>query len=338
VTPRTSSIPRRPSIHCRLGRIAGAAAAAAAAGVGLLAAAAPAAHAQLASTAQASGVSYTYTTLDNQADPTFNQLLGINTHNTISGYFGSGAAGHPNQGYTIAPPYGQANYTSENFPGSVQTQVVGLNNKGDTVGFWANSAGSNFGFVEWNGSFTSYRDPLTSNTTPSMNQLLGINDSGIAVGFYVRGGVAYPDELNQATGVFTTIKHVGIGKNSFATGINDAGDIVGYTMGTTSTYGWLLKGGHVTTFQFPGSLPTLAFGINKNDTVVGSFTDSAGDTHGFVLKDPTGPVSHWIQIDDPNALNTPGDGTTVNGINNAGDLVGFYTDVNGNVNGMLATP
>jgi hypothetical protein len=30
--------------------------------------------------------------------------------------------------------------------------------------------------------------------------------------------------------------------------------------------------------------------------------------------------------------------TTVNGVNNAGDLVGFYTDSAGNVDGMLATP
>jgi hypothetical protein len=330
--------PRRSSTSRRLSRIAGAAVAAAAAGVGLLAAATPAAHAQPAPTAQAAGVTYTFITLDNQADPTFNQLLGINTRNTISGYFGSGQPGHPNKGYTLAPPYGQADYTSENFPGSVQTQVTGLNNKGDTVGFWANRAGSDFGFVEWNGSYTSYRDPHTSNATPSTNQLLGLNDSGIAVGFYVNNGVAYPDELNQATGIFTTIKHVGIGKNSFATGINDAGDVVGYTMGTTGTYGWLLKGGRVTTYQFPGSLPTMAFGVNRTDTIVGSFTDAAGDTHGFVLKDPAGPVARWVQVDDPNALNTPGNGTTVNGINNAGDLVGFYTDLDGNVDGVLAIP
>src|SRR6266568_3701989 len=49
-------------------------------------------------------VSYTFTTLDDQADPTFNQLLGINAHNVIAGYFGSGAAGHPNKGYLLGCP------------------------------------------------------------------------------------------------------------------------------------------------------------------------------------------------------------------------------------------
>jgi uncharacterized membrane protein len=339
---RRSSSHRPSSAGRRLGRIAGTAVATAAAASGLLAAGAQAAHAQPAHTqpahTQSASTAYAFTTLDNENDPTFNQLLGINTAQEISGYFGSGATGHPNQGYTIMPPYGQANYSSENFPGSVQTQVTGLNNKGDTVGFWANSAGTQRGFVEWNGAFTSYADPHTPKTAGSVNQLLGINDAGIAVGFYVDANeVAHPIKLNQATGHFTTITHAGIGANSFATGINDKGDIVGYTMGST-TYGWLLKDGHLTTFEFPGSLPTMALGLNGKDEVVGSFTDAAGNTHGFTLVDPTGPASVWRQIDDPNALNTPGNGTTVNGLNNAGDLVGFYTDNAGNVNGMLATP
>ena len=38
----------------------------------------------------AAGMSYTFKTLDDHADPTFNQLLGINDHGKIAGYFGSG--------------------------------------------------------------------------------------------------------------------------------------------------------------------------------------------------------------------------------------------------------
>jgi len=258
----------------------------------------------------------------------------------IAGYFGSGMPGHPNKGYLLVRPYGQGNYINENFPGSVQTQVTGINsNKGDTVGFWVNAAGTQRGFVEWNGAFTTYKDPHSPGGAGSVNQLLGINDHGIAVGFYVdRAGLSHPFELNQATGVFTAIKHAGIGSNSTATGINDNGDITGFTSNGNGTYGWLLKNGQVTTFQFPGSEPTMAFGVNQNDEIVGSFTDNAGNTHGFTLKSPTGPTSVWSQVDDPGALNTPGNGTVINGLNNAGDLVGFYTDAQGNVHGMLATP
>jgi len=40
------------------------------------------------------------------------------------------------------------------------------------------------------------------------------------------------------------------------------------------------------------------------------------------------------EISDPHGVGT----TTVNGLNNAGDLVGFYVDSSGNTDGFLATP
>ena len=85
-------------------------------------------------------------------------MLGINNQGVIAGYFGSGAQGHPNKGYLLFPPYGQGNYRNENFPGSVQTQVTGLNDKGVTVGFWssmnnANMVNDNHGFYERDGRF-----------------------------------------------------------------------------------------------------------------------------------------------------------------------------------------
>jgi hypothetical protein len=64
----------------------------------------------------AHAINFTFQDIINNADPTFNQELGINTAGTIAGYFGSGAAGHPNKGYTVVPPYGQANFVNENFP------------------------------------------------------------------------------------------------------------------------------------------------------------------------------------------------------------------------------
>ena len=46
---------------------------------------------------------YSFRTVDNAADLTFNQLLGINNSGVIAGYFGSGAQGHPNMGYLVTP-------------------------------------------------------------------------------------------------------------------------------------------------------------------------------------------------------------------------------------------
>jgi hypothetical protein len=279
--------------------------------------------------------SYTFTTLDDQADPTFNQLLGINVHNVISGYFGIGGSVHPNKGYLLDPPYGQANYVNENFPGSAQTQVTGLNDKGDTSGFWANAAGANNGFVEWNGSFETLNDPNRPHVKGAVDQLLGVNNAGVAVGFYNDAkGHAHAYEVNQATRVYTAIKISGA-VDATATGINNNGDIVGFAIDSSNNaFTWMLKGGHVSTYQFPGGSQTEAFGVNVNDEIVGTYLDGSGVMHGFTLKAPLGPVSHWQRIDDPNGVGT----TTVNGVNKAGDLVGFYTDAAGNVDGMLATP
>jgi hypothetical protein len=119
---------------------------------------------------------YRFGTLDNAKDVTFNQLLGINNSGVIAGYFGSGAAGHPNKGYKLFPPYGQGNYANENFPGSVQTQVTGLNDKGDTVGFWssmdtASMVNNNFGFYELNGhKFHTVEFPTGDNANPPVNR------------------------------------------------------------------------------------------------------------------------------------------------------------------------
>src|SRR6202050_864605 len=149
------------------------------------------ASASTASTADAStGVSYHFQTLNNGADLTFNQLLGINDEGVIAGYFGSGAQGHPNKGYLLLPPfYSQHSYINENFPGSIQTQVTGLNNRGVTVGFWsgmnnASMSNDNFGFVEVDGRFRTADFPTGSPASPPVDQLLGVNDHDVAVGFY----------------------------------------------------------------------------------------------------------------------------------------------------------
>ena len=293
------------------------------------------AFAATASHHAATATSYTFTTLDNQADPTFNQLLGINSHNVISGYFGAGTPGHPNKGYLLDPPYAQSNYVNENFPGSAQTQVTGLNNLGDTSGFWVSANGTNHGFVEWNGVFASYNDPKTPHVKHPVNQLLGINNNGVAVGFYNDAkGNSHAYEVNQATSVYTSIKVPGAVSSS-ATGINNNGDIVGFATDSSKiTSSWLMHDGHLTTYQFPGGSDTQAFGVNNKDQIVGTYTDGADVSHGFVLSDPFGPTSHWKTIDDPNGVGS----TVVNGINNNGDLVGFYTDAAGNTDGMLAQP
>ena len=90
--------------------------------------------------------------------------------------------GPPGRGYLLFPRYTQGTHRNENFPGSVQTQVTGLNNQGVTVGFWssmnnASQVNDNFGFYSLDGRhFHTVSFPTTHNATPPVNQLLGVND------------------------------------------------------------------------------------------------------------------------------------------------------------------
>ena len=277
----------------------------------------------------ASHSSYKFRTINDKADLTFNQLLGINNSSKIVGYFGSGTVVngtlHPNKGYRIVPPYNQNNYSNENFPGSVQTQVVAVNSYGYTAGFWVDANGNNFGFIKWNGVYTSYKDPHTGAGT--VNQILGLNDNGIAVGFYTdASGVNHGFRLNRFTGHFQEIVPPG-GHNVTAAGINNNGDIVGFfTASNGSTLSFLLRNNHFSEFGFPHSANTTALGVNNSDQIVGVYVDSAKAMHGFLLSN-----GKWQSIDDPKGVGT----TTINGLNDKGQFVGFYVDGAGNTDGFL---
>ena len=290
---------------------------------------------------------YSFTTLDNANDVTFNQLLGINNSGEIAGYFGSGAADHPNKGYKLFPPYGQGNYASENFPGSVQTQVTGLNDRGDTVGFWssmnnANLMNDNFGFYKLKGhGFHTVVFPTGDNASPVVDQLLGINDHDVAVGFYTNGqgnnrGYTFNIRTKQFTRVLVPGYPTGTaGPTLTAAAINNHGDVAGFYTDKNGTTDAFLdyKHGPFRTLDYPGASATQAFGVNDDDEVVGAYTDGTGSSatmHGFTWT----PGRGFASVDDPHGIGA----TTINGVNDAGDLVGFYVDAAGNTDGFLAAP
>jgi hypothetical protein len=279
---------------------------------------------------------YSFTTIDNPGDPTFNQLLGINNEDVIAGYFGNGAAGHPNEGYTFNPSTNT--FTPENFPGAVQTQVTGINNKGTSVGFYAPTnlgvgSDANYGFSNHKpGVFTAVQNPATGTTLPT-NQLLGINDNGIAVGFYVDGaGVTHGYTFNNKTDKFSVNIDDPKGVSTTAAAINNAGDIAGFfTNANGVTHGFYDADGIFTTLTAPKSTFTEALGLNNVGQVVGASMGSRGKMFGFLYTVSTKTFNFFK---DPNGVGI----TSFNGINDAGDIVGFYVDAAGNTHGLLATP
>ena len=83
----------------------------------------------------------------------------------------------------------------------------------------------------------------------------------------------------------------------------------------------------------PGAASTMALGVSNRDEVVGVYTTGSGNNtamHGFTWT----PQRGFATVDDPNVAGT----TTINGVNDFGQLVGFYVDGNGNTDGFVATP
>jgi hypothetical protein len=284
----------------------------------------------------AQAVTFSYRTLDNPADPTFNQLLGINDSGVIVGYYGNASAGHPTIGYEIAAPY--KTFSSNNLPGSIQTQATGINNAGLTTGFWSDTnlggGDANFGFLRLPvGKAFRYIDINEPSVggTPHITQVLGINKNDVVAGFYLdAAGVSHGFTYDVINVVYAT---VGSKFPAAATGINDNNVISGFYMPTsTQTVGFTRtgNGGVTTSFNVPGSTNTQLLGINNSNVAVGFYADKAGIDHGLYYTPSNGA---WVVVNDPSGVM----GTVVNGINNKNQLVGFYTDAAGNTHGMLVT-
>ena len=98
------------------------------------------------------------------------------------------------------------------------------------------------------------------------------------------------------------------------TDINANGDIVGdYGAGHTQ-HGFLLHDGTFTVLDPPGSIFSVALGINAQGDIVGQYDDLQGKDRGFLLHNGT-----FVNIEVPGAMFTE-----AFGINARGDIVGWY--------------
>jgi hypothetical protein len=76
-------------------------------------------------------------------------------------------------------------------------------------------------------------------------------------------------------------------------------------------------------------------GINDKGIAVGYYGDSTISQHGFIYNTNTGSYSF---LDDPNEQFTAAgvEVTQITGINNSGEITGFYTDASGVAHGFVA--
>jgi probable HAF family extracellular repeat protein len=122
---------------------------------------------------------------------------------------------------------------------------------------------------------------------------------------------------------FTTIDVPAPVPDTYALGINDSGQVVGYYTSNAGDRGFLYTAGSFTTINVPGAIGTRAYGINDSGQIVGL----AGN-HGFLLD----TASSFTTIDVPGAAST-----YATGINNSGQIVGSYFSFGGPNHGFLYT-
>ena len=182
--------------------------------------------------------------------------------------------------------------------------------------------GNTHGFIYKSGVYTQIDGPSAQNGT----QVLGINNSGQLSLSYTDSifNKAYrwtPDGVGGYTKESLSLASFG----TFAQGINNNGDVVGFYQ--TPNYGGFLwrSNGSTSTFNEPNDLlTTQAIGINDNGLIVGAAYNTS-QIAGYLLKNGTFSV-----------LNPPGSTYTyTTGINNNGTIVGWYFGATGNTHGFI---
>jgi uncharacterized membrane protein len=177
--------------------------------------------------------------------------------------------------------------TTLDFPGASDTFAFGINESGTVVGQWdLLDPNGNILIVHgftWNkGSFTQVDFPGAGDTF-----LFGINARGDLVGGW-DSGITSPFEHGfvcsngQCSSFDVPVAGVTI---SQVDDINANGQIVGAYVDVNGViHAFSMAGTNFTSFDFPGAVNTLAFGINSAGQIVGRYDVVDGSVHGFLAQ------------------------------------------------------
>jgi hypothetical protein len=158
--------------------------------------------------------------------------------------------------------------------------------------------------------------------------LRSVNHQFSLFGTLTRRSAICPDYSNY---VGYLIGFTGVDTTQFS-GVNNQHQVVGFLTVGNGLHSFVLSNVDpiagtpitVSLIYVPGSLVTIAQGINDAGNVVGIYLDSQGKEHGFLLQGTL-----YAPIDFPGAVATEALGT-----NKHGDIVGDYTDGAGMVHGF----
>ena len=265
-------------------------------------------------------------------DATTTTANGINARGDIVGSFVD--ANGANHGFLLR----KGVFSAIDFPSASFTAARAINARGDIVGRFDDASGNQHGYVLRDAHFTQIDYPGASTTTAR-----GINNAGDITGrhfdsagnengFILQDGVFHNVRVPKSvtplhpcsTDVWMVMDNGTVAVGDFCTDV-DSG-IHGYIRN---------KAGDFQIVDFPRSgAPCSALRwINERGDIVGVYANTLDDcdnflTHGFLLQQ-----GKYIPFDVPRATFT-----FVFAIDDDGEIVGNYTDKNGDVHGFKAIP
>lgn len=205
--------------------------------------------------------------------------------------------------------------------------LLGINDSG-TIGGFDGSSGFTLTLPS---HFTPENFPSPPASGPSM--VTGINAAGDTSGIYVDATGANHG-FTDIGGTFATVDNPASTVFNQALGINNSDETVGYyaptVTGSPGDVSYSQKGGVFTTITgLPANFNNQAVGINSLATpeIVGFYQPDAGLTTSFGYLDEGGTITTI----DPFGSTF----TQALGVNDLGEIVGFYTDASGVQHGYI---
>ncbi|HZQ68577.1 MAG TPA: hypothetical protein VFA68_08665 [Terriglobales bacterium] len=209
----------------------------------------------------------------------------------------------------------QGTYTQIDYPGASATGCFGINEAGETVGYYNDTSGKQHGFLLSAGVFTTIDSPGASGTV-----LDGLNNVGQVIGVTSSPSSAFV--YDRQTQTFTPIAFKGT-TLVIPSSISDSGIVAGWfdPPGNVEQAGFELIAGRRTLVNVPGASSTVVSGRSTSGKLAGYYSSSNG-TLNFIFES-----GRYRQLEIPNAPLAE-----VFGINPAGTaVVGQYISQSLNV-------
>lgn len=303
---------------------------------------------------QSSG--YTFYTVDYPYESP-NRVTAIADNQEIVGVYG-GSGSQSYHSYTSQYNSGYTQFANDDYPNSPGTYMAGIlyTSKGIVqagFGVVPYTLNGTWGLINNKGLWTLVQKHPGGGKC-HMQELFQINSSYYAVGFYWQDNSPPSGDCSKHTQIVTELRPGGVfhdftgisGAAPSANGINKSGWLAGSTdtSGKGPSQGWtkaVCKGcrggvGGVRYWNYnnDSKKSTQMLGVNNSGVVVGTYEDSSDNWHGFVATNlfPLTATPSWQTIDEPNGNGT---NTTISGIDNSGDICGWYTGTDGLTHGFV---